>query len=88
MELERYFNTCLAELHFLANQNKLKKIGKIKSIDKSFLNCKNIDDYEIYKNYQTIYKGYYNKNKSSVFRKIYPYSITESILGDFINLKN
>ncbi|MGM9879609.1 MAG: hypothetical protein ACI31R_06280 [Bacilli bacterium] len=53
----------------------------IEKIDKSFVNCYNLDDYNDFKMPKVLKEGYYYKNKTSNFRKIYDFSILKH--GDF-----
>lgn len=76
--LAKYCFTSLAELHYLAITNGY--IGNIylNKIDNSFLNCNNINDYDNFKYYRIINNGYYSKNASSFFRKVFNYSLLKN----------
>lgn len=73
--LEKECSTCLAELHYKAITG--SKIGTIKidNINESFLNCYKKDDFNQIRGYTIINNGYYYKNSSSYFRKIFERSI-------------
>lgn len=73
--LKKYCHTDIAELHYLAIRK--KKIGSIylENIDKSFLNCNDLQQFDEFLNYNVINNGYFKDNKSSYYRKIFDYSI-------------
>lgn len=75
--LEKSCSTTIAELHYLAITGKPLGSNYIDRIDNSFLNCTYRNEYDIFKYKKIIKNGYYYKNKSSNFRKVYPYSIVK-----------
>ena len=76
--LSKYCSTSIAELHYLAITDSYIGNTYLDKIDNSFVNCTNIDDYAEFKYYKTIKNGYYSKNKSSYFRKVFKYSILKN----------
>ena len=77
--LYKYYNTTVAELNYLSLNNKsLPKID-IRRINKSFLNCNEFQSFENYKCDEAIFNGYFDKNLSSFYRKIFNDSIINSI---------
>lgn len=73
--LSKYCSTSIAELHYLAITDNCIGNTYLDKVDNSFVNCANINDYKEFKYYKTIKNGYYSKNKSSYFRKVFKYSI-------------
>ena len=73
--LSKYCSTSIAELHYLAITNKYIGNVYLDKIDNSFLNCTSIDDFDEFKYYKVINNGYYKKNKTSNFRKVFNYSV-------------
>lgn len=73
--LSKYCSTSIAELHYLAITDNY--IGNIylDKIDNSFVNCTNLADFSNLKYYKIIKNGYYSRNKTSNFRKVFNYSI-------------
>lgn len=80
-ELKKYYDTSVAELHYLAlNNKKLPKVD-IRKINKSFLNCNLIQNFDNLKETDIINNGYFKDNKTSFYRKLFDYSIIN--LDDF-----
>ena len=75
LELERECNTNIAELHYRAMTGKELKDVDLKTINKSFINCSNKEEYSLLHNYEIIENGYFKDNNSSVFRKVFNSSI-------------
>lgn len=75
LELKNSFNSSIAELNYLALNNGKNPNFKIKTLEKSFLNCNEFQDFEMIKEDEIIKNGYYEINKSSFYRKIYNFSI-------------
>ena len=73
--LEKYCSTSIAELHYLATQDKYIGNIFIDRIDKSFVNCYDEKEFTEFKYGKIIKYGYYKKNKTSCFRRIFDYSI-------------
>lgn len=75
--LEKKYQTCLAEQHYLAlNGDTLTKISPF-SIGKSFINCNKANSFNDYNNYELILNGYFEDNPTSNYRKIFEGSILE-----------
>ncbi len=79
--LNKYCSTTIGEMHYMAISNMYIGNNYIEKIDKSFVNCYKKDDYNEFKKPTILKQGYYYRNKSSNFRKIYNYSILKH--GDF-----
>lgn len=79
--LSKYCCTSIAELHYLAITDGSIGNTYLDKLDNSFLNCLKNDDYSEFKHYKILKNGYYARNKSSYFRKIYNYSILKN--GNF-----
>lgn len=75
LELERECHTNVAELHYQAMVGKKLKDVDLKTINKSFVNCSNKEEYSSLRNYEIIENGYFKNNDSSVFRKVFNSSI-------------
>lgn len=85
LELAKYYNTSIAELHYLSLlDKKLPKID-LRKINKSFLNVNTIQDFNNLKEDYIINNGYFKHNVTSFYRKIFNYSIVNN--SDFENLK-
>ena len=81
--LFKYYNTTVAELNYLSLNNKpLPKID-IRRINKSFLNCNEVQSFGNYNYDEIIKNGYFDKNPSSFYRKIFNDSIINSIDFEF-----
>ena len=76
--LSKYCFTSIAELHYLAITDGYIGNTYLDKVDNSFVNCTSINDYAEFEHYKTIKNGYYAKNKSSVFRKVFNYSILKN----------
>jgi len=76
--LAKYCSTSIAELHYLAITDNCVGNIYLDKIDNSFLNCTNINDFNELKYYKIIKNGYYARNKTSNFRKVFNYSIIKS----------
>lgn len=79
--LDKYCSTSIAELHYLAITNQSIGNNYIDKINKSFVNCFNKDDFSNFKYSKILKNGYYSKNKTTCFRRIFNYSILKH--GDF-----
>ena len=73
--LEKYCNTNIAELHYLAISNKPLGNNYLESINASFLNCNKLQSFDNYSDYEIINNGYFEENSSSYYRKIFHYSL-------------
>lgn len=73
--LDKYCSTSIAELHYLAITNQNIGNNYIDKINKSFVNCFNKDEFSNFKYGKILKNGYYSKNKTSCFRRIFDYSI-------------
>lgn len=84
MYLEKHYNTNVAKLHYLAITNsKIEQVPLIK-IDNSFVNCNSEQKFDKFENPKIVNNGYFEPNKSSVYRKVFDYSIFSE--GDFEKL--
>jgi len=83
--LEKYCDTNIAELHYLAITH--RKIGTIhlEGIDKSFLNCNSQQEFNDFEKYEVVQNGYFEQNKSSYYRKVYGDSVLDNEI--FENLR-
>lgn len=79
IELEKQFHTNIAELHYKALTGKKLENIELKKINKSFINCNKNENYEKLLDYEIIKNGYFNNNKSSIFRKVFRISIIDSL---------
>lgn len=77
LELKNSFKSSIAELNYLALNNGKNPNLKIKTLEKSFLNCNDFQNFEMIKEDEIIKNGYYEINKSSFYRKIYNSSIID-----------
>lgn len=85
LELAKYYNTSIAELHYLSLlDKKLPKID-LRKINKSFLNVNMIQDFKNLKEDYIINNGYFEQNVTSFYRKIFNNSIVNN--SYFENLK-
>lgn len=73
--LAKYCNTSLAELHYLAITNMPIGNTYLSKIERSFVNCIKDSDYCQLPNSKILKNGYYRKNNTSCFRKVFNYSI-------------
>lgn len=75
--LRDIYDVSLAELHYKACFG--EKINKYKdfSIEKSFLNCNKENDYSCYNKSEVIMNGYFEKDHSSIYRKVFNYSLLD-----------
>lgn len=73
--LEKYCNTNIAELHYLAISNKPLGNNYLENINSSFLNCNKLQSFDNYSDYEIINNGYFEENSSSYYRKIFHYSL-------------
>lgn len=76
--LAKYCSTTVAEMHYMAISDIYIGSNYIEKIDKSFVNCYKKDDYNEFANPRILKNGYYYKNNTSNFRKIYDYSILKN----------
>lgn len=76
--LSKYCSTSIAELHYFAITGKYIGNTYLDKIDNSFVNCFSTTDYKEFKYYKILKNGFYKKNKSSYFRKIFDYSILKN----------
>lgn len=76
--LHKYCSTTIAEMHYMAISDIYIGSNYIEGINKSFVNCYNKDDFKEFKYPRIIKNGYYYKNKTSNFRKVYDYSILKN----------
>lgn len=77
INLEKKYGTNLAELHYLAISNKKLPEVNIEKIDESFVNCTENEQFSDLKEGKVIKAGYFKDNPSSVYRKIFTYSIAK-----------
>lgn len=83
-KLEKKYNTCVAELHYKAMVGKKVENLILNEINQSFINCSSQQEYSSLKKYQILENGYFKENTSSVYRKLFEYSIIDEL--DFENL--
>lgn len=82
--LEKYCNTSIAEMYYLAATGKYIGNNYIPDINQSFLNCNINQKFNNYKENEIVDHGYFSENQSSYYRKIFNYSILNNM--DFENL--
>lgn len=82
-ELEKKYNSCVAELHYNAMVGRKVENLILDKINCSFVNCSSSQDYPTLSNYNIIENGYFKENASSVYRKVFD----ESIIGK-LNFEN
>ena len=79
LELQKEHGINIAELHYQAMTNRKMKDVSLNKIDNSFVNCSNAQEYLSLKNYKVIENGYFKDNNSSVYRKLFDYSIIKQL---------
>lgn len=83
-ELEKKYNSCVAELHYKSMVGEKVENLILNEVNKSFINCSNSQEYPTLKNYKILENGYFKENNTSVYRKIFEESIIENL--NFENL--
>lgn len=83
-ELEKKYSSCVAELHYNAMTGKKIENLVLNEINQSFINCSISQEYSSLKKYQILENGYFKENISSVYRKLFEYSIIDKL--NFENL--
>ena len=78
-ELEKKYNSCVAELHYNAMVGREVKNLRLNEINYSFVNCSSSQEYPSLKNYKVLENGYFKENSSSVYRKVFNHSIIEEV---------
>ena len=85
MELEKLKLPCLAELNYKAlNGIVIEEDFSNVVINFAFLNCNQTTTFSQFENVDVVWQGYYEKNSTSVYRKIYNYSILENDIFEHI----
>lgn len=78
-ELEKKYNSCVAEMHYNAMIGKKVENLVLNEVNQSFINCSGAQEYSSLKGYQVIENGYFKGNTSSVYRKVFEHSIIEEL---------
>lgn len=77
-ELEKVNNTNIAKLHFEALNNNTLDDVTLTSIDKSFINCCESNNYDLIKSEnEIVFNGYYKENETSIYRRVFNRSILD-----------
>lgn len=84
LNLFEQYSLTIAELHYLAITNQhLPKIDL--KMNESFVNCNSIQAFNNLENYKIIDKGYFKDNPTSIYRKVFNYSILNKELFEKID---
>lgn len=75
--LEKYCTSSIAKLHYQALLGKRMNKIYIENISNSFVNCNNKFSFDKLKENSIVDKGYFEANQSSVYRKIFDYSVLD-----------
>ncbi len=85
MELKKLNLPCLAELNYKAlNGIKIEENFSSVNINYAFLNCNQNTTFSQFENIDIVWEGYYEKNPTSVYRKIYNYSVLNNDIFEHI----
>ena len=85
MELKKLGLPCLAELNYKAlNGIEIAENFESVTVDFAFLNCNQNTTFSQFENVDKVTQGYYEKNPTSVYRKIYNYSVLNNDIFEHI----
>lgn len=76
--LKKEFNSSIAELNYMALKGEKSIKLDLKPINKSFLNCNGKQSFKNFVEDSIVKNGYYKKNSSSFYRKIFNGSIIDN----------